>query len=158
MRRADQRALEVVGPAVQRADDVVAGVAAAAQHHRLAVPADVRDQLDAAVGRAHQRAAFVFLRQRVVVAGLGDRELVADVARAAPEQALHLALEQRGIEIAANRELRTASLELTRGDAQIGHRSSFSKSGFEPCRLRRVPSAGLRDGPRIVAAGSATEG
>jgi hypothetical protein len=46
MRRADQFALQVVGPAVQRADDVV-GVAAAIEHQRLAVAADVGQQLDA---------------------------------------------------------------------------------------------------------------
>ena len=40
-RRAEQLAFQVVGPAVQRADDVL-GVAAALQHDRLAVAADVR--------------------------------------------------------------------------------------------------------------------
>jgi hypothetical protein len=58
MRRADQLALQVIGPAVQRADDVV-GVAAAVEHLGLAVAADVGQQFDA-LRIAHQHAAFVF--------------------------------------------------------------------------------------------------
>jgi hypothetical protein len=101
MRRPDQLALQVVGPAVQRADDVAAGVAAPAQHQGLAVAADVRDQLHA-LGRAHQRAAFALLRQGVVVAELGHSEFVAEVARAVGEDARHLAPEQFGVEIRAD--------------------------------------------------------
>ena len=69
VRCADQLAVQVVGPAVQRADDVVA---------RLPRPRSItawrwRQTLDIsshAVRRAHQRAAFAFLRQGVVVARL----------------------------------------------------------------------------------------
>ena len=50
-----------------------------------------------------ERAAFAFLGQGVVVAHLGHGQLVAHVARAALEQRLHLALEQRRVEVAGNR-------------------------------------------------------
>ena len=65
VRRADQRARagrRSSGAAGRRC--CAAGVAAPAQHHRLAVPADVGDQLHA-VARAHQRAALALLRQGV---------------------------------------------------------------------------------------------
>jgi hypothetical protein len=125
MRRADQLALQIVGPAVQRADDRAAGVATAAQHHRLAVPADVRDQLDA-LRRADQGTALTLLDQRVVVADLRHRELVADIARPAAKQGVDLALKQLRIEIAANGQLGAAALQLRRGHAQVGHGPSFS--------------------------------
>ncbi len=60
---------------------LLARVAAALQHHRLAVAADVGDQFDAA-RRAHQGPAFAFLRQREVVADLGHGQFVPEVARA----------------------------------------------------------------------------
>ena len=49
---------------------------------------------------ADQGAAFVFLRQGVVVADLRHRHTAADVAGPLLEDGFHLALEQRGIEIA----------------------------------------------------------
>ena len=48
-------------------------LAAPAQHQRLAVAADVGDQLARPSRGAHQRAALAFLRQGVEVADLGDR-------------------------------------------------------------------------------------
>ena len=84
MRRADQLAVQAVGPAVDRADDVLARLAAAAQHQRLAVATDVGDQAHA-LRVAHQRAAFRFVRQRVVVARLADPELVSRITRAGLE-------------------------------------------------------------------------
>ena len=98
VRRADQLAAEVVGPAMQRADDVAAGVAAAAQHHRLAMPAHVGDQLQA-LRRAQQGAAFAFLRQGVVVAELGHRQRVADVAR----RRARTAVRARGVNSAGSK-------------------------------------------------------
>jgi len=63
------RAAAVVGPAVQRADDVAAGVAtatllqvaAALEHHGLPVAADVAHQFHALRG-AHQSPALAFVR------------------------------------------------------------------------------------------------
>jgi hypothetical protein len=71
----------------------VAGVAAAAQHQRLPVAADVAHQLDA-LRRAHQRPALAFLRQGVVVAHLGHRQRVPQVARAVLEDQFKFAPEQ----------------------------------------------------------------
>ena len=60
--------LEVVGPAVDRADDV-RRVAAALEHDRLPVAADVRDELDA-LRVAHERLRVVARLEREVVARL----------------------------------------------------------------------------------------
>ncbi len=110
VRRTEQAAVKVVGPAVQRADDVALGIAAVAQNHRLAMAADVGDQFDAA-GRAHECAPLALLGQGVVVADLGNGECVTEVARAAREDALGLAAEQVGVEIGRDRELRAAAFE-----------------------------------------------
>ena len=99
-----------VGPAVQRADNVAAcaalllglQVAPAVQHHGLAVAADVGDELDTALGIAHQGAAFGLVGQGVIVARVGHSQLVAHVARALPEERVQFALKQRFIEISGN--------------------------------------------------------
>ena len=93
MRRTQQLALGRVCPAVQRAHDVATRVAfalalqraATLEHDRLAVTADVGDQLDAALRVAHQRAALRLLRQGKVVALVRHSQLMADVARAGLE-------------------------------------------------------------------------
>ena len=93
-KRAQQLAAGRVGPAVDGAHDVAARVALAlalqvaapAQHDGLAVAAAVGEQLDAAIGLAHQRAPAFFLRQHVVVARLGDGMGMADIARPLLEQ------------------------------------------------------------------------
>ena len=54
---------------------------------------NIGDQLDA-FGRVNQRATFVLLRQRMKAAGLGNGQLVADIARTAREQCPHLACIQ----------------------------------------------------------------
>jgi hypothetical protein len=109
------------GASGKRADDVLAAhVAAPAQHQRLAVPADVGDQFHAA-RRAHQRAAFAFVRQCVEIADLGHGEFVAQVARLRGVEGRHLAPEQIGIEVAVDRKLRAAALERSQGNAQVGH-------------------------------------
>ncbi|MNK93014.1 hypothetical protein D3C87_1131570 [compost metagenome] len=101
LRCADQLAAAVVGPAMERADDVAAALAQVAlavagsragsvlaEHERLPMPADVRDQFHAMVG-AHQDARVVFMAQRAPVALVGDHAVVADIGRAAPEYAFH---------------------------------------------------------------------
>ena len=104
MRCAYQLARGVVGPAVQRADDVAGGVAPALEHGRLAVAADVGDQLDAR-GVAHQHAPFAFLGQGVVIAQIGQGQFVAEVAWPVGKEFLLFALEQARIKIAGNGEL-----------------------------------------------------
>ena len=117
MRCADQLAGGVVGPAVQRADDIAARVAAPLEHHRLAVPADVGDQFDAA-GVAHQGPSFGLLGQGVKVAHLGHSQGMTEVLRAAGEQLLLLALVEARVEVAAHRQL---AGRLQQSKAQIGH-------------------------------------
>ncbi|MCY1230830.1 hypothetical protein D9M69_668550 [compost metagenome] len=118
MRRAEQFALEVIGPAVQGADDVLP-VAAAIEHDGLAVAAHVGHQLDAG-GIAHQHAALVLGLERVVVADLGNHQFVADVARTLPEQQFQFLLVQRFVEVDADGQLRISRRQLKRG-AEIGH-------------------------------------
>ncbi|MDT4856869.1 hypothetical protein FQZ97_912720 [compost metagenome] len=108
-----------VGPAVQWADDVAPGaaaavvtqVAAALEHDGLAVAADVGHQFHAGIG-AHQCPATRFLGQGVVVASVGYRELVPHIAGASLEEGFQFALVERLVEIAGNRELASGLLEL----------------------------------------------
>ena len=80
MRRADQFTLQVIGPAVQRANNI-GGVAAPAQHLGLAVTANIGDQLQT-LGVTHQHPAIVLPWQGGVVAFIRHHQRVAGVARA----------------------------------------------------------------------------
>ncbi|MNS92833.1 hypothetical protein D3C72_1269790 [compost metagenome] len=104
MRRADQFTLEVVGPAVQRADDMVR-VAAAVVHQRLPVAAHVGQHFDA-VGVAHEHAPLVLRRQGRKIAGFRHHQRMPDIARAGLEQLLHFTLQQRFVKIDVDRKLR----------------------------------------------------
>src|SRR5207244_1859923 len=77
-------ALQVVRPAVDRADDVPR-IALAAQHDRLAVPADVRQELDT-LRVTDERLRVAAAGQRVVVARFGHHQFVADIAGRAGQQ------------------------------------------------------------------------
>ena len=105
VRRAEELALEVVGPAVDRADDV-RRVAAALEHDRLPVPADVRER--ARRRSALRTSACALSRQSsdVVVARVRHHQLVPDVAGRAREQQPLLGFEHRGIAIPGDRKLR----------------------------------------------------
>ena len=129
MRCRHQLALEVVGPAVQRADDVlVRRVAAPVQDDRLPVPADVGDELHAVRG-AHQRAALAFLRQGVEVARVGHGQFMTQVARPLAKDGVHLALEHRLVEVVRRGQragvaqwlVCTARQQGTRCKGQVGH-------------------------------------
>jgi hypothetical protein len=74
-------------------------IAFALEHDRLAVAADVGNQLYPLRG-VHQGAALVFVGKRLVVAYVGHCQRVADVARASLEQLFDFALVQRIIKIA----------------------------------------------------------
>ncbi len=69
---------------------------------------------------AHQHAAFVLGGEGGEIARLGHHQFVADIARALPEQVLHLALQQRFIKIDIYRKLRAGARQLGVG-SQIGH-------------------------------------
>ena len=94
--------------------------AAAAQDDRLAVAADVGDQLHAG-RRSHQghqpSPSWISAGGR----RLGHGQRVAEVARAPGEDPLRLAAKQFGIEIRCDRQLRTASLEGLQRQTQVGH-------------------------------------
>ena len=110
VRRAQQLALQVIGPAVQRADDAF-DVAAPFQQDRLPVAADVRQQLDAGL-ISDQELRMTGPAERMVVADLGDHQLVADVVRAGVEQEPFLELEDGGIEVPGRRQVATRRLDL----------------------------------------------
>src|SRR5581483_1576836 len=118
VRRAEQLALQVVGPAVQRADDVL-GVAAAFQHDRLAVAAHVGKKLDAA-GVAHQHLRVIHPGERVVIADIRDHQLVADIVRAGIEKQLLLQLEDARIEVPGDWQLAARGAQLAQA-GNIGH-------------------------------------
>ena len=102
-----QLAARRIGPPVQRADDVAACAALGAlvqrtatlEHDRLAVAADVGNQLNAR-GGAHQGTTFTFLGQGVVVTRSGHGELVPDIARTSLEDIAKLKLVQGFVEVA----------------------------------------------------------
>jgi hypothetical protein len=62
--------------------------------------------------RADQDAAFCLLGQGKVAPHLGDGKGMTDIARASSEKEFPLALEQRLIKIAGNRELACGLLQL----------------------------------------------
>ena len=164
VRRTDQLAVQIVGPAVQGADDVASCIAAALQHDRLTMPADVGNQLDAARG-AHQRAALAFVRQRVVVADVRHREFMPQIAGPVLKDQLHLATKQVVVEIGRYAELRAASLQSFKGDAQVGHdpqdlQKPMSNRPHQTERGGQDADRGARGcgGPRIVPVGSASRG
>ena len=116
MRRAQQLALQVVGPAVQRADDVLR-VAAALQHDRLAVAADVGEQFDAADVRvAHQHLGVVHPVERAVVA---DVRAPSARGRRSPAPASNSSFFSRA-KISGSKYQDTGSWQLAAAAAQRG--------------------------------------
>ena len=110
MRRAEQFAVEPVSPAVDRAHDAVARIAAAFEHDGLAMAADIAEQLDPA-RVAHQRLRVVETLERMKVADRGDQQFMADVARAPREQQALLERVNLRIEVPLNRKLRGSATE-----------------------------------------------
>ncbi len=127
VRRTAQLTAQTVSPAVQRADHVIAGVAAALEHHGLAVATHVGQQLDALVS-ADQHPALALLRQRLVVPHLGHHQFVPDVARPGLEEQMHLLFVEGRVEVAGHGQLGATRLER---DAQVGHDPQISpKNGL----------------------------
>ena len=118
VRCAQQVALQVVCPAMQRADDVL-GIAAPIEHDCLPMPAHVGEQLDA-VRVAHQHAAFGLGGKRVVVANFRDHQLMADVTGAMFEQTFDFSLIQRLVEVSRDGQLGFRRHQIQCG-AEIGH-------------------------------------
>ena len=117
--RAEQPAVEVVGPAVQRADDVP-HLAAPLEQEPLPVAAHVAEEVHAAVA-PHQHAGVPVRFERDVVALLRHHQLVADVLRAGLEDRALLVREDLRIEIPGDRQLRRGRLQAG-GGRRLAHR------------------------------------
>jgi len=88
---------------MQRANDVLRA-ATAVQHDRLAMAADVRQELHPLFG-TNQYAPFAFGGERVIISGLGYHQLMADITRTPLEQRVDFAPEKRFVEVGVNRKL-----------------------------------------------------
>ncbi len=139
MRRPEELALEVVGPAMDRADDVLR-VAAALEHDRLPVPADVRQELDAA-GVADERLRVVAPLEDVIVAGVRHHELVPDVTRRAGQQEALLGFVDCGIAVPGHRKLRRGGTQTVRR-GEVRHQPALSHMRAVPraCRAKVRPT------------------
>lgn len=84
MRRTEQLAVEVVGPAVQRTHDVLRR-AAPVEHDGLTVAAHVREELDFVLFVTDEQTPFAFAGQSKITSRLGHHEFVPDIARTAFE-------------------------------------------------------------------------
>src|SRR5437899_548426 len=123
MRRAEELALQIVGPAMNRANDI-ARIALARQHDRLPMPADVRQELDA-LRVAHERLRVRAPRQRVVITRLGHHELVAHVSGGTRKQQPALGVEDARIGVPGNRKL-WRSLPQPCGGSEVRHGPTLS--------------------------------
>ena len=103
MRRAEQFACAVVGPAVQRADDILR-VAPIGQHDGLAVAANVGQQAYLAFV-TDQRATVLLAGEDLIVAFIGHHQLVTDVLRAVFEQQFEFALIQGFVKVDGDGQL-----------------------------------------------------
>jgi hypothetical protein len=109
----EKLALQVVCPSMQGTDNRLR-LASALEHDGLAVPADVREQLDA-VALVHQNAAVVFMGERMEVALIGHHELVANIAGARCEAGLALLGKKRLVKVSPNRQLCSRRFEPRKG-------------------------------------------
>src|SRR5690606_19758412 len=132
---------------MERAHDV-AGIAAAIEHDGLAVAADVREQLHAAVV-AHQDATFVLRGQGLVVTGFGNHQLMAHVAGTLPKEDLEFAGEEGFVEVGGNGELGARGRQqLAPTQVRHSYPPEKSKDGTKPHRA----GASLKAGPRLEGA------
>jgi hypothetical protein len=110
--RAQQLAAAVVGPAVQRAGDGAAGeLARAPQHHRLAVAADVGNQVVAPAVVDQRPGALGAPVEHAVVARIGRHLLVADVAGAAGEEEFPFGFSHFRVEVPRKRQVGSRARE-----------------------------------------------
>jgi hypothetical protein len=139
VRRAEQLAFQVVGPAVQRAHDVALRIAATMQHQRLPVSTHIRYHLDAG-RRSYQHPAVAFLWQRVVVAWVRHRQFVTEVARAGAKQGVGFTLEKRLVKITRGGQWQRIGCAAR--DMLIGHGPGDLLGAVKWCRpQRRNPTA-----------------
>jgi hypothetical protein len=89
-------------------------LATAFEHDGLAVPADVREQLNA-VALVHQNTAMVFMSECMEVALVGHHELVTNIAGARCEAGLALLGKKRLVKVSPNRQLCSRRFEPRKG-------------------------------------------
>src|SRR5262249_22097042 len=100
LRHAAELAVEIVGPAMEGADDGGLAMAALCLHHpRAAMAADIVKAAHHAILAADGEGALPHHIEGHVVARLGDVADMADELPAAPEQLLLFDLQELGVEI-----------------------------------------------------------
>ena len=139
---AQQLAVELIGPTVDRADNVRCR-AAAGEHDGLPVATDIRQKLHATV-IADQYLRVIAPGKGVIVAHVGDHQFVADVTGPAIEQDLAFDLEQRGVVVPGDGQLRRG-LPQPLACCEIGHQP-FLPVNRQPNkqykrRMNRPPTA-----------------
>ena len=96
VRCTDQFALQIVGPAVHRTDDV-SSIARTLQHDRLAMAADIRQQFDLTrldVALPHQQSGMVEPLEATVIVQAGHHQRMARIARPRIKKLLFLQRKQ----------------------------------------------------------------
>ena len=108
------------------------------------MPADVGQQLDAAVLRTHEHAPLAFLRQGVVVTDLGYGQLVRQIARSVLEDEFLFAAEQILVEVAGYGKLRARALQSFKRDAQVRHADAGRvEAAFTFFLRKKAPVSGI---------------
>ncbi len=124
MRRADQFSGGIVGPAMDRADDVLRR-AGSLQHDGLAVAADIGHAVDA-VGLTHQEVRVVRPFGGTIVVEFGHHQLMADIPRPGIEDELLLQFKNLFVEIPIDGKLGNTRRKLRPG-RDVGHDLPTSK-------------------------------
>ena len=128
MRGADQLPAGVVGPAVDRADDVALQLAGALQHDRLTVAADVGHLPETLAAAVEQQLAVVTPLQRTIIHCFGHHQLMSDITGTGIEDQLFLQFEDLLVEIPVNRQLGNCGGQTGQG-RHVGH--STPPAGFK---------------------------
>ena len=99
----NELALQVVGPAMKRADDGF-GLAPAFKHDGLPMSADIRQEFDAAIVM-NENSTVVFGRQRMESARFVHHQSMTDITRPRFKTTLELETKHGLAEIAVHRKL-----------------------------------------------------
>ena len=114
MRRAQQFAFAVVGPAMQRANNIATRqFAGTFEDHGLAVTTDVGDQVDVAAA-VDQRPRAVGQFECTKIAIIRHHQFMADVSRAVFEKNVHLTRINGVVEVPTDRKLCRDGSKLSR--------------------------------------------
>ena len=109
MRRTDQLAGRIVGPAMNRAHDIALQRTRTLQHDRLTMTADVRHLpmtgIRPFIAAVEQHLAVIFPLQRTIITRFRRHQLMPDIARPGIEDELFLQLKNLFVEIPVHRQL-----------------------------------------------------